>query len=64
MKVIPTTANGQIAFGTYSWDEEHETHLPTVLQVLTLRGDRIVEIMGFVEPSVFRRFELPPEIPA
>ncbi|HEU0019180.1 MAG TPA: sigma-70 family RNA polymerase sigma factor [Thermoleophilaceae bacterium] len=64
VKVIPTRANGQIAFGTYSWDIEQETHLPTVLQVLTLRGSEIVEIMGFVEPSAFRRFGLPDEIPA
>jgi RNA polymerase sigma-70 factor (ECF subfamily) len=64
VRVVPTTANGQIAFGTYSWDDEHETHLPSVMQVLTLRGERVVEIMGFVEPSVFRRFGLPAEIPA
>ncbi|WP_320673006.1 sigma-70 family RNA polymerase sigma factor [Patulibacter defluvii] len=63
VKVVPTTANGQPAFGTYSWDPEHGSHRPTVLQVLTLRGERIVEITGFVSPEVFPRFGLPAELP-
>jgi RNA polymerase sigma-70 factor, ECF subfamily len=64
VRVIPTRANGQPAFGTYSWDRDRGTHLPTVLQVLTLRGGRIEEITGFVDPAVFGRFGLPAEVPA
>ena len=64
VRVIPTRANGQPAFGTYSWDRDRGTHLPTVLQVLTLRGGRIEEITGFVDPAVFGRFGLPAELPA
>lgn len=64
VKVVPTTANGQLAFGTYSWVEEKGAHLPTVLQVLTLRGDRIREITGFVAPRLFTRFGLPASLPA
>jgi RNA polymerase sigma-70 factor, ECF subfamily len=30
-----------------------------VLQVLTLDGDRIAEVTGFVEPALFDRFGLP-----
>jgi RNA polymerase sigma-70 factor (ECF subfamily) len=64
VKVIATRANGQPAFGTYSWDPERGSHMPTVLQVLTLRGERIEEITGFVTPAVFARFGLPAELPA
>jgi RNA polymerase sigma-70 factor, ECF subfamily len=64
VRVIPTRASGQPAFGTYSWDAERECFLPTVLQVLTLRGDRIEEITGFVSPELFPRFGLPGELPA
>ena len=63
VRVIPTSANGQPAFGTYSWDPERGRHLPTVLQVLTFNGPRISEIMGFVDPAVFARFGLPDELP-
>jgi RNA polymerase sigma-70 factor (ECF subfamily) len=63
VRVIPTSANGQPAFGTYSWDPERRVHLPTVLQVLTLRGGRIEEITGYVNPEIFRAFGLPAELP-
>jgi hypothetical protein len=33
-----------------------------VLQVLTFDGDRITEITGFVDPSVFARFGLPAQL--
>jgi len=62
VKVLPTRANGQPAFGTYSWDVERGVHLPTVLQVITLDGDRISEIMGFVNPGLFPLFGLPVEL--
>ncbi len=59
VRVVPAHANGQPAIGTYAWNEEAESHLPTVLQVLTFDGSRISEITGFVDPSVFSRFGLP-----
>ncbi len=62
VRVLPAHANGQPAIGTYSWDDERGAHLPTVLQVLTFEGDRIQEITGFVDPSVFARFGLPAQL--
>ena len=59
VRVIPTRASGQPAFGTYSWNPERERYLPTVLQVLTLRDGRIEEITGFVSPELFAHFGLP-----
>jgi RNA polymerase sigma-70 factor, ECF subfamily len=35
-----------------------------VLQVLTLRDDRIEEITGFVSPELFAHFGLPDSLPA
>jgi RNA polymerase sigma-70 factor (ECF subfamily) len=64
VRALPTRANGQPAIGVYSWDDARGAHLPTVLQVLTLDGDRIVEIMGFVTPALFPHFGLPTELPA
>ena len=54
VRVLRSQANGQPAIGTYSWSDEAGAHLPTVLQVLSFEGDRITEITGFVDPSVFR----------
>jgi RNA polymerase sigma-70 factor, ECF subfamily len=59
VRVLRAQANGQPAIGTYSWSDEAGAHLPTVLQVLSFEGDRITEITGFVDPSVFGRFGLP-----
>ena len=44
-RFLPTTANGQIAFGTYLWDDAAGAYIPGGLDVLTLlgrtrRGDR------------------------
>jgi RNA polymerase sigma-70 factor, ECF subfamily len=62
VRVVPTSANGQPAFGTYAFNDERSVHLPTVLQVLTFRGGMIAEITGFVTPEVFHRFGLPAEL--
>jgi RNA polymerase sigma-70 factor (ECF subfamily) len=62
VRVVPTRASGQPAFGTYSWDRDAGAYRPAVLQVLTLRGDRIEEITGFVTPALFARFGLPAEL--
>ena len=64
VRVVPTRASGQPAIATYSWDPATGSHRPTVLQVLTFRGDRIEEIMGFVTPEAFAGFGLPAELPA
>jgi RNA polymerase sigma-70 factor (ECF subfamily) len=64
VRVIPTQANGQPAFGTYRWDPDEECYLPAVIQVLTLDAGRIAEITGFVDPAPFARFGLPDRLPA
>ena len=57
-----TRANGQIALGTYGWDPAAGAHLPIALDVLTLRGGLIAEVVAFRTPEVFPRFGLSDEI--
>jgi RNA polymerase sigma-70 factor (ECF subfamily) len=76
---VPTRANGQAAVGCYMWHPERETYLAAVIDVLTIRGDKIEEVTAFLSPWVFqrfgdiegsmtldafRRFGLPDEVPA
>ena len=51
---IPTRANGQPAVGCYMWDGER--YAAAVLDVLTLRGDKVVDVTAFLAPWVFHRF--------
>lgn len=53
---VPTTANGQLAIGCYMWDEARQTYPAAVLDVLTLRDDRVAQVTGFIAPWVFARF--------
>jgi RNA polymerase sigma-70 factor (ECF subfamily) len=56
-------ANGQLAVGCYMWDEEAGVYNAAVLDVLTLRGDRIAEVTAFIGPDVLPRFGLPAALP-
>jgi RNA polymerase sigma-70 factor, ECF subfamily len=53
---IATRANGQLAVGCYMWDAEREAYVAGVLDVLTLDGDRIAGVTGFLAPWVYKRF--------
>ncbi|GAA1138844.1 sigma-70 family RNA polymerase sigma factor [Kitasatospora gansuensis] len=58
-RLTPTRANGQPAFGLYRLgpDGRHHAHSVTVL---TLAGNRIARISGFLDPTLFRPFGLEP----
>ena len=58
-RLVRAHANGQVAFATYLWDPDRECFEGHVLQVLTLRGDRIAEVTAFVEPALVAHFGLP-----
>jgi RNA polymerase sigma-70 factor (ECF subfamily) len=62
LRYVPTSANGQLALGTYALDLDGERFLPIALDVLTLRGARIAAITAFRTPEIFRRFGLPHEL--
>ena len=47
-RFLPARANGQLAFGTYLWDEDRAAYLPAGLDLLALRGSRITEVVSFL----------------
>jgi RNA polymerase sigma-70 factor (ECF subfamily) len=59
MRLLPTRANGQVAFGHYVWREEAGAYLRGELSVLSLRGSEIAEIVVFRSPEAFAGFDLP-----
>jgi RNA polymerase sigma-70 factor (ECF subfamily) len=59
-RLLPTWANGQLAFGLYAWDATTRSFVPRAIDVLTLRGTQIQAITAFLTPDAFRTFDLPP----
>jgi RNA polymerase sigma-70 factor (ECF subfamily) len=59
LRLVPTRANGQPAFGCYFPDHQTEIARPYGIVVLTLEGDRISAITWFADNSVFPHFGLP-----
>jgi RNA polymerase sigma-70 factor (TIGR02960 family) len=62
-RFAPTTANGQLAFGTYLWDAAAGHFVPGGLDVLTIRGGHVGEVTAFLDAE-FTRFGLPETISA
>jgi RNA polymerase sigma-70 factor, ECF subfamily len=61
-RMVPTSANGQLALATYSWDEQTAAFMPHSLSVLTLREGKIEEITAFITPEPLSHFNLPASI--
>jgi RNA polymerase sigma-70 factor (ECF subfamily) len=61
-RLLPATANGQLAFGEYVLDEQAGRFVPHALMVVTLRGEQIGELTAFLDVEDFGRFGLPDEI--
>jgi RNA polymerase sigma-70 factor (TIGR02960 family) len=59
IKLVPTRANGQPAYGCYLRDARAPIAHAYGLMVLTLRDDRIAAITGFPDTGVFPHFGLP-----
>jgi RNA polymerase sigma-70 factor (ECF subfamily) len=49
-RMLPTRANGQLAFGCYAWDAERSSYTALSLDVLTLEGPLATEVTSFVTP--------------
>jgi RNA polymerase sigma-70 factor, ECF subfamily len=58
-RMLPTHANGQIAFGHYAWSEPRQTFVAHGICMLTLDGTEIAGITNFSSPDLFRHFALP-----
>jgi RNA polymerase sigma-70 factor, ECF subfamily len=59
LRVVPTRANTQPAFGCYLPDTQTAIARAYALFVLTLEGDRVSAITWFTDNSVFPHFGLP-----
>jgi RNA polymerase sigma-70 factor (TIGR02960 family) len=63
LRLVPTRANGQAAFGCYAWVPGTDLFRGYALFVLTLAGAQISAITWFSDRSVFARFGLPRTLP-
>jgi RNA polymerase sigma-70 factor (TIGR02960 family) len=63
MRMVPTRANGQPAFGCYVPVPHTEIARPYGMLVLTLAAGKIAEITFFADSSVFPQFGLPRTLP-
>jgi RNA polymerase sigma-70 factor (ECF subfamily) len=61
-RLVPTWANGQVAFGHYSWRSEPRVFARHAITVLTLRGSQIAEVTFFRSPEAFTGFDLPEQL--
>lgn len=59
MPMLPTTANGQPAFGLYLRQPDC-TYTPFHLQVLQIEGNQVSRVAAFFDESLFATFGLPP----
>ena len=61
LRYVVTRANGQLALGTYALRGDGG-YVPIALDVLTLRGAQIAQVIAFRTPGIFPRFGLPAEL--
>ncbi|MGC9670257.1 sigma-70 family RNA polymerase sigma factor [Planosporangium sp. 12N6] len=60
-RFLPARANGQVAFGTYRWDGAEAAYVAAGLDLLALRGTRIVEVVSFLTADL-TAFGLPDRV--
>jgi RNA polymerase sigma-70 factor (ECF subfamily) len=60
--LVPTAANGQVAFGSYLHDPGEPTATPAGLFVLTTAGTSIRTITRFHLDTLYPRFDLPTQL--
>jgi RNA polymerase sigma-70 factor (ECF subfamily) len=58
-RLLPVSANGQLAFGEYRWSETSEGFIAEAVTVLTLTDVLISDITAFRGPELFAHFGLP-----
>jgi RNA polymerase sigma-70 factor (ECF subfamily) len=59
IRLLPTRANRQPALAAYVLDPDAGVHRRYGIMVLTLDGDAVASITGFVDPLLFPLFALP-----
>jgi RNA polymerase sigma-70 factor (ECF subfamily) len=61
-RFLPTSANGQLAFGTYLWDDAAGAFIPGGLDVLTIQDGHVAQIVAFLSADL-TDFGLPESLP-
>ncbi|MQA03993.1 MAG: sigma-70 family RNA polymerase sigma factor [Streptosporangiales bacterium] len=64
MRLVPTWANGQPAFGLYLRENDDEEFRPFNLPVLTMSPDGVSYVHCFCDLKLFETFGLPASLPA
>jgi RNA polymerase sigma-70 factor (ECF subfamily) len=62
-RFLPTSANSQLAFGTYLWDDAAGAFIPGGLDVLTIQDGHVAQIVAFLSADL-TDFGLPASLPA
>jgi RNA polymerase sigma-70 factor, ECF subfamily len=62
-RLVPTSANGQPAFGHYRSEGDGSDWQAFAIQLLDLQGDEIVSVTNFVDARLFGAFGLPSVLP-
>jgi RNA polymerase sigma-70 factor (ECF subfamily) len=63
-RLLPTRANGQMAFGVYIQNKARRSYQAHSIQVLHFSGDVVCEAFSFVFPKLFPLFGMLTEVPA
>jgi hypothetical protein len=63
LKVVPTRANNDPAFGYYRPDPNANVYRASGLMVLEVRGERVSSMTRFGDKSLFACFGLPRTLP-
>jgi RNA polymerase sigma-70 factor (ECF subfamily) len=61
-RLLPVTANGQLAFGEYRWNETTKCFVGRAVMVLTIADALITDVTAFGSPQLFPHFGLPEQL--
>ena len=61
-RLLPTAANGQVAFGLYRQTETASLYQGYGIQVVTLSGRMVSDIITFIDARLIAHFDLPPAL--
>ena len=61
-RLLPTAANGQVAFGLYRQTETASLYQGYGIQVVTLSGRMVSDIITFIDARLIAHFDLPPTL--
>ena len=64
LKLVPTRANGQPAYGMYLLDADAGVYRAFGIHVVTLSGDAVAHVAVFFDTALFADFDLPETIAA